>query len=427
MKLKLLAGLALLGLSTLSVGMVIPPVQNRVMILGSDGVIPKEKWPNLNIYVTRKDMTIEQSIEAQNKIPGRKMLWTGFTKDYFGKPDGLDTFKKYVDLGVATGNYEYIYVYDELFWDFTGEYMGRHEDEVIAASKYVRSKGLKNATVILPNTILNQDFKLKDPSVFDVLAIDVYPSMLGPYNLGTCKYNNNLYSNLLYCSIQKLRKMGYKGPIWYVYQAFGMNTEDKQTFINNMKLQQETIKSAGAMGVTGIVPFGLYLGKEELTEQPFLIQGAGTDFEYLINFDVADPNTPWYLKPENKKTFSISTTEFPKAQSGYMNVSYNGIVTGIFQDKVCMYQGKPYQFDGINSCLYSDGKWYPKTTPGITIVTNNYRISGVMKPNGTLSASWKNVVNNRDTGLLTGTGQNGSIKGTYTIPGSSSGFEFNAR
>ena len=427
MKLKLLAGLALLGLSTLSIGMTIPPLQNRVMIIGSDGVMPKEKWTNLNIFVTRSDMTPEQSIEAQNKIPGRKMLFTGFSKGYFGNPDGMDTFKKYVDLGVATGRYEYVYVYDELFWTADGDRIGWQEDELIAASKYARSKGLKNATVILPNTILNPNFKLKDPNVFDVLAIDVYPSMLVQADLGTCKYNNNIYSNRLYCSIQKLRKIGYKGQIWYVYQAFGIHNQDKQKFINNMKLQQETIKSAASMGVTGIVPFGLYFGQDELSREPFLIQGSGSDFEHLINFDVADPNTPWYLKPENKKTFSISTTEFPKAQSGYMNVSYNGIVTGIFQDKFCMYQGKPYQFDGINSCLYSDGKWYPKTTPGITIVTNNYRISGVMKPNGTLSASWKNVINNRDTGLLTGVGQNGSIKGTYTIPGSSSGIEFNAR
>lgn len=253
--------------------------KEKAIYLSSDLEPATEGWATLSLQPTY-GLTPEQSILAQANVPGKAILFAGHNK-----VTPYKEFFTYVDLASVNPRFEYVYVYDELFWTGGKDEIGWREDEVINASAYVRSKGMKAMVVILPYTILNPEFVLKDYNAFDAIAIDVYPSAVVNNDTHGCKYNDNLYTNLLYCSQKKIRDAGFKGEVWYVYQAFGLTSDSKQQLESNLKLQQETIKTAPSFGISTVLPFGLYLGKEELKAEPYLIPGKGSSFEKLVNPD----------------------------------------------------------------------------------------------------------------------------------------------
>lgn len=220
------------------------------------------------------------SVLAQSKLPGNVILWAGFTKGA-----GFSTFPAFVEQAKKYPKITHAYIYDELFWSLQAKtVIGLDEVAVLQAAKVAHDAGLKTVVTILPGVILDPAFRLADINAFDVIAIDVYPSSR-PHDasqLGSCKYNDNLYSNLLFCSIQKLRAMGFRGDAWHIFQSFGVHTETDALLREHLTLQRETIRDAEKIGAAGLVPFGLYLSAETIANEPFLYQLAGTPLESLV-------------------------------------------------------------------------------------------------------------------------------------------------
>lgn len=220
------------------------------------------------------------SVLAQSKLPGNVILWAGFTKGA-----GFAAFPAFVAQARQYPQITHAYVYDELFWSLAGQtVIGLDEAAVLQAAQVAHAAGLKSVVTILPDVILDPAFRLQDINAFDVISIDVYPSAR-PHDasqLGSCKYNSNLYSNLLFCSIQKLRAMGFRGDVWYIYQAFGVHSETEALLREQLTQQRETIGDAAKLGASGLVPWGLYLGADAIANEPFLYQLAGTPLESLV-------------------------------------------------------------------------------------------------------------------------------------------------
>lgn len=219
------------------------------------------------------------SVLAQSRLGGNVMLWAGFTKG-----EGFDRFPAFVEQARKYPNITHAYVYDELFWTGQETVIGLDEAAILQAAQLARAAGLKTVVTLMPDVVLDPAFRLADGNAFDAIGLDVYPSAR-PHivsQLGTCRYSDNLYSNLFYCAARKLRAQGYTGQIWYVYQAFGSHQETADQLRRELTLQRETINDAARLGADGIVPWGLHLGAEQIAAEPFLYQLAGTDLEGLV-------------------------------------------------------------------------------------------------------------------------------------------------
>jgi hypothetical protein len=221
------------------------------------------------------------SVLAQSKLGPNVMLWAGDTK-----LKGFAEFPAFVAQATKYGNIVHAYVYDELFWSGTGVEIGRHETAALGAAKTTRDAGLKPVVVILPDVILDPAFKVSDINAFDVIGIDVYPSIRprDASQLGTCKYKDgaNLYSSLLHCSVQKLRAQGYTGDIWYLYQGFGLHSLPVAELTAQLKKQRETIAAAADIGAVGLMSWGEFLGAPEIAREPDLYPLAGTPLAALL-------------------------------------------------------------------------------------------------------------------------------------------------
>lgn len=185
-------------------------------------------------------------------------------------------------LTAASGhpNIKYFYVYDEMFFENGAVSIGAKEDAIDAAARTVRAAGYKATATIMANVILDAGFRLKEPNDFDVIAIDLYPSALLNGDTGGCTYNQNPYTTMLYCSVQKLRAQGYTGQIWYAFQAFALKSEAPAELLPRLRLQQETIAQAPSLGVVGIIPYGLYWSLPP--DSPY-VPGHGSFFESLVD------------------------------------------------------------------------------------------------------------------------------------------------
>ncbi len=134
--------------------------------------------------------------------------------------------------------------------------------------------------------ILHPDFKLKDPGAFDAILIVNYPSIYINQDAGGCVMSVNVLTNLLACSIAKLKAIGFTGEIGYVYQCCGISPNGTPlidtlaaSLLDDLKTQRETIAAAPALGVTWLVCFGLYPW-DRLTAP--LYSGKGTPIEALV-------------------------------------------------------------------------------------------------------------------------------------------------
>lgn len=216
------------------------------------------------------------SVQEQSKFKGDAMLWLGFTKKL-----GFTKSKEYIDLA-NPNKFKYAYIYDEVFWEDGKNSIGENEENILEIARYAKEKGLKPVITIMPSVILSDDFKLKDINVYDIIAIDVYPSIIVSKDTKGCSYNNNLYTNLLYCSQKKLKNLGFKGQVWYIYQAMGLHDQALGNLIDGLKLQQETLNTAKDIGIDGLVPFGYYLSEAAIKEEPLLYQGYGSAIDKYV-------------------------------------------------------------------------------------------------------------------------------------------------
>lgn len=393
----------------------IPPnIPNRLLILPSDPIKYPENWQNVSARIPKNAMTPLESVNWQAEIPGRLVLVPGNAREL----GDLSFHKKSIDIASKNKRFEYAYIYDELFWTGKNNQIGLYENEVLNLSSYAKSRGMKPIVTFIPTVVLDPQFKLQNINAFDVIALDPYPlfndlNKIGLDQVPGCKYGDgsNILSNILYCSSQKLKQMGFRGKLWYLYEGFGSSTlsnEEQIKLSNNFKVQQQqTIRDADKMGFDGISPYGIYLGSQEIRSEPFLVEGASSNFADLVNFE----NIPWAKLPGNATTYNFSLGS-PDVESGKITIGTNNGVAGIYTEKVCMYGGNVYKYDlKTSSCLYSDGKWYPTTTPGVSLASYSYSISGLVDNNGRLQANWVQSSNNLVRGTLIGTpGLQGTIK-----------------
>ena len=255
-----------------------PLYSTRLMVQPADRIVAEPAYNASIEFSVETDPA--KSVFRQSLLPGTVVLTAGPTRTA-----GFADFSSYLQEALKYPNIQYTYLYDELFWTGSSIAVGKDETETLAAAKRSHAAGLKTVVSILPYVVLDPAFALADSNAFDVIALDLYPSMAwSGDHLDGCKYNDNLQTNLLYCSIQKLRSTGFKGEIWYVYQAFGMNTRPLDTLKTELAAQRDTIAAAPGFGVTGLVPFGLYLTAEQIAQEPYLFQGQGSAIESLVRY-----------------------------------------------------------------------------------------------------------------------------------------------
>jgi hypothetical protein len=220
-----------------------------------------------------------QSIASQLRAPGDLMLSVPGAKD----GDYAPALEHLVEAAKHE-RFKWVYVHDEMFWTRDrGIVIGHLEDQITEAARYVKAYGLKSAVSILPEVVLHPDFRLKDPQVFDVIAIDVYPSMGIDWNPRGCRYSENLYSTMLHCSIRRLRALGYTGEVWYIYQSFGLHGDAQ--LAQRLAMQRITIEEAPLMGVTGLVSWGYTYSS---AYEPELYPLKGTPYAPLVNCEVIE-------------------------------------------------------------------------------------------------------------------------------------------
>lgn len=252
-----------------------PPVL-RAMLHASDRVATD---PGYVLHIQpRTEANVEVNVREQSKLPGEVILWAGFTKG-----EGFGKFPEYLAQAAHYPNIRYAYIYDEKDWDGARYVPGLHREQIHLAADQARAAGLQPVITIMPDIILQSDFAL-DVKRFSVIGVDPYPSVrpAGLAPLETCGIKDNEMSRLFGCSAAKLRRMGFEGKIFYVYQSFGRHDESEATLLSGLKLQRETIDNARALGADGVMPYGLYLGAAELAAEPYLFPLHGTPYEALV-------------------------------------------------------------------------------------------------------------------------------------------------
>lgn len=209
--------------------------------------------PGFNVSMstpTSEDVAVSVAAQA-NTTNWVMMQIRPSTKD--GDFSGLAA---YLAEAVNYPNINAVYLYDELFYVNNQIQIGLHAAAVIQAAQQCRVAGYYSAISILPEVVLDANFQYPAANLneFDIIAIDVYPSMGVNWSLADgCTYSNNLYTNMLYLAYTKLRNLGFTGQVWYIYQGFTI--AGQPTDLNKFTLQQETIAAAPAIGITGLIPY----------------------------------------------------------------------------------------------------------------------------------------------------------------------------
>lgn len=193
---------------------------------------------------------------------------------------GFGTLPQFIAAAKSYPNIKYFYVYDELFYENGAISIGAKEADVTAAARSVQAAGYKSTVTIMANVVLDPAFRLQTPDAFDIIGIDLYPSSLLGTDTGNCGYDANPYTTMLYCSVQKLRSQGYRGQIWYVFQAFAPIGADPALLQSRLQQQRETIAKAPSFGITGVIPYGLYWSTAP--DEPF-VPGQGASFQSLVD------------------------------------------------------------------------------------------------------------------------------------------------
>jgi hypothetical protein len=218
-----------------------------------------------------------QGIKNQMAVPGNLVLGTPPTK-----PGRLEVLQPYVaEAAKHPSRFKWVYLYDEMFWEGSVGGMhidiGAHEQEIDSAARAVHAMGLKTIVTVLPDVAFDKNFRLAEPGAFDVIALDEYPSSRLA-DTAPCTFSANATVNRLHCAVERLRRAGYRGEIWYVYQAFVNRADAKLD--EHLREQLEAIRVAPSLGIVGLVGFGYDV---EFPAEPRLAQGKGTEYEALIS------------------------------------------------------------------------------------------------------------------------------------------------
>ena len=233
----------------------------------TDAIIPAGNSYDLRI-ATVSDPNPVTSVAYQATQYGELIAWPGSTRHI-----GFSGFPAFLAEVVKYPAFKYVYLYDELGLATGGgidSFDLSAQTAVLAASTQTRAAGLKSVVIYFPNAVLNPAFTLGVATGVDVIGLDIYPNIMPTASVPNL-YPGNPYKNYLAACIAKLRAMGFTGEIWYVYQAFDIDTNDPVWFNAQLTLQRAAIDSALSLGAIGIVPWGLYLGAAELAAEPNLI------------------------------------------------------------------------------------------------------------------------------------------------------------
>lgn len=242
--------------------------------LGHHGPVPDTPGFNSSIITSADSQSVADFVAQQASAKGLVVLSVGSAKS-----TDFSQLGQYLAAGTSHPNVRWVYLYDELFWNGSSVQIGLDEAPVLVASKQVHAAGLQTAVSILPDVILDPNFKVSDINAFDVIAIDVYPSIRPTLWFANCT-GANPYTATLACSVKRLRDLGYSGQIWYIYQAFGDSAD--MNLKSELAQQNETIAAAPKLGITGLVSFGYYDDSHTNLAAP-LYPGSGSDISSLVS------------------------------------------------------------------------------------------------------------------------------------------------
>lgn len=237
------------------------------------------KQPLVDNYTASAFLTLTgdpvADVRAQMRLPGLRMLTTPSTK-----AGNFTAFDQYLNVarGQQPGGFRWAYVYDEMFYDAGGVRIGLHETTIISAAMRAKAAGMKSAVTILPDVVLHRDFRLLNQAAFDVIGVVVYQGIESRLPLDpSCRVSANPYANYLWCSLQRLRQLGFQGEVWYVFQGF---VDPRLPGAGQFFAQQyEALSMAHAHGITGVVNYGYAF---DFPYEPHLARGQGTAYDTAL-------------------------------------------------------------------------------------------------------------------------------------------------
>ena len=189
----------------------------------------------------------------------------------------------YVNAMAPYSNIGWIYAADEFGWCENRHCLAEYTPQLLAIATATHAVGKKVLISVLPGTIAQfPDAQLEGINQIDGISIDIYPSMMLAADFGNCAYSANPYETLLYCSIQKLRRMGFTGQVGYIAQGFALTTDDPATLLTNLKLQRVALDNAGAIGAVATMVWGCHLSAEWIAAEPYLVPLCNTQYEGLV-------------------------------------------------------------------------------------------------------------------------------------------------
>lgn len=227
------------------------------------------------------DSTIQPLASAGNVVDfvGKQMLHAGNVMLWIGQGEWRNQNYRSV-ITEATkypGKVTHVYVADEINLCNGVPCLGRDDALVNEATQIAHAHGFKTTATITQSVIFAPGFKL--PNV-DVIGIDPYYVTLDPnLDMGGCNVSSNVIANQYLCSVQKLRSLGYTGPMVYVGQGFGLTTDTHDFRVMYLRLQAEAYAQSGA---DAVMAWGLHLGAAELAKEPNLVPLGGTVYEFLV-------------------------------------------------------------------------------------------------------------------------------------------------
>ena len=218
---------------------------------------------------------LQFDISVPCNLPGPPVITT------IGHPNA-DTIARFPALLAAVLQCPHIvgiYIIDEYEWNGTSEIVGQYEPQVCAAAHAAHTAGLLVTMSTRADALLSGDFTLSCLRDFDGIAFDYYPSInVWSVPFYGCGLGLNIDVNVVGCSVQRLRSIGYTGKIIYIYQAFRLTTD---TDINILLNQRVAIDSAQALGVDYVAPWGLNLSAGQMENEP-IVQLGGTIYAPLV-------------------------------------------------------------------------------------------------------------------------------------------------
>ena len=189
----------------------------------------------------------------------------------------------YVNAMAPYSNIGWLYAADEFGWCNNRHCLTEYVPQLLEIANATHAVGKKVLISVLPGTIAQfPDAPLDGINQIDGISIDIYPSMMLAADFGNCTYSANPYETMLFCSIQKLRRMGFTGQVGYIAQGFKLTTDDPATLLANLNLQRQALDNAGAFGITAVMAWGCHLGAPELTAEPYLVPLCNTQYEGLV-------------------------------------------------------------------------------------------------------------------------------------------------